>query len=84
MYANPREVALSSPAIVNDVVFVTTNAAAFYAFDTLSGKLLWQANDLGTPTRGTQAADIVNIGPAVYGDYVVIGTGAGKLHIYTF
>ncbi len=84
MYTNPREVALSSPALVNGVVFVTTNAAAFYAFDALSGRLLWQANDLGTPPRGSQAADIVNIGPAIYGDYVVIGTGAGKLHIYTF
>ncbi len=71
-------------ALVNGVVFVTTNAAALYAFDTLSGKLLWQANDLGTPPRGSQAADIVNIGPAVYGNYVVIGTGASKLHIYTF
>ena len=83
MYANPREVALSSPAFVNNVIFVTTNAAALYAFDALSGRLLWQANDLGTPSRGSQAANIVNIGPAVYGNYVVIGTGASKLLIYS-
>lgn len=84
MYANPDEVALSSPAVVNDVVFVTTNAAALYAFNVANGTLLWQASDLGTPPRGSQAFDIINIGPAIYGNAVVIGTGAGKVHIYTF
>lgn len=84
MYANPGEVALSSPAVVNDVVFVTTNAAALYAFNVANGTMLWQANDLGTPSRGSQAFDIINIGPAVYGNAVVIGTGAGKVHIYSF
>jgi outer membrane protein assembly factor BamB len=83
MYANPGEVALSSPAVVNDVVFVTTNAAALYAFNVSNGSMLWQANDLGTPPRGSQALDFINIGPAVYGNAVVIGTGAGKLHIYS-
>lgn len=83
MYANPGEVALSAPAVVNDVVFVTTNAAAFYAFNVANGQCLWQANDLGTPPRGQPALDYVNMGPAIYGKYVVIGTSAGKLHIYS-
>lgn len=83
MYANPGEVALSSPAVVNDVVFVTTNAAAFYAFNVANGQYLWQANDLGTPPRGQPALDFVNMGPAIYGNYVVIGTSTGKLHIYS-
>jgi glucose dehydrogenase len=82
MYANPGEVALSSAAVVNDVVFVTTNAAALYAFDVVQGHVLWQADDLGTPPRGAPALDFINMGPAIYGNYVVIGTGAGKLHIY--
>jgi glucose dehydrogenase len=34
------EVGLSSPAVVNDVVFVTTNAAALYAFDVANGHCL--------------------------------------------
>jgi outer membrane protein assembly factor BamB len=84
MYANPGEVGLSSAAVVNDIVFVTTNAAALYAFNVSSGLCLWQANDLGTPSRGSTVLDITNMGPALYGNYVVIGTGAGKLHIYTF
>jgi len=69
--------------VVNDVVFVTTNAAALYAFDVSNGTMLWQANDLGTPPRGSHALDFINMGPAVYGNTVVIGTGAGKLHIYS-
>lgn len=83
MYANPDEVGLSAAAMVNDVVFVTTNLPALYAFDVAKGALLWQANDLGTPPRGSRAFDIPNMGPALYGNYVVIGTGAGKLHIYS-
>lgn len=84
MYANPGEVALSAPAVVNDVVFVTTNAPALYAFNVANGQVLWQANDLGTPARGMAALDLVNMGPAIYGNSVVIGTSAGKLHIYSF
>lgn len=83
MYANPGEVGLSAAAVVNDVVFVTTNAAALYAFDVAKGSVLWQADDLGTPPRGSQALDFVNMGPAIYGNFVVIGTSAGKLHIYS-
>jgi hypothetical protein len=83
MYANPDEVALSAAAVVNDLVFVTTNLAALYAFDVTTGVLHWQANDLGTPARGSRALDITNMGPAIYGNSVVIGTGTGKLHIYS-
>jgi outer membrane protein assembly factor BamB len=74
LYANPGERALSSPAVVNDVVFVATNKPALYALDTATGALLWQAPDL---TSGY--AEI--LGPAIAGDYVVIGYQS-SLRIY--
>ena len=83
MYQNPGELALSSPAVVNDVVFVTTNRPALYAFDVSTGFCPWSATDLNTPPYGSLARDVVNMGAAIYGDYVVLGTGEGVVHIYT-
>lgn len=68
------EVGLSSPAVVNDVVFVSTNKAALYALDASTGLCLWPAP--GLPV-GNQA-----LGPAVYGNYVILGCGS-NLFRYT-
>jgi outer membrane protein assembly factor BamB len=62
------EVGLSSPAVVNDVVFVSTNKAALYALDAATGLCLWSA-------PGLPGGRFV-LGPAIWGDYVVIGCGS--------
>ena len=73
MYTTPQEVGLSSPAVVNDVVFVSTTKPGLYAFDAATGLCLWSAGGLipGYP-----------LGPAIYGDYVVVGSG-NTLNIYS-
>jgi outer membrane protein assembly factor BamB len=75
MYSS-LEVGLSSPAVVGDVVFVATSPPPFsgdspglYALSTNDGHCLWSAGGLAT-TGGTFA-----LGPAVYGNYVVVGAG---------
>jgi outer membrane protein assembly factor BamB len=67
------EVGLSSPAVVHDVLFVSTNRAALYAMDVHDGHCLWEAPGLPAKKRA--------LGPAVYGDYVVIGAGE---HVYIY
>jgi outer membrane protein assembly factor BamB len=70
------EVGLSSPAVVNDVVFVSTDKAAMYAFDVDDGQCLWQATDL--PNTGSMT---FALGPAIYGNYVALGAGA-DVYVY--
>src|SRR5262249_43698704 len=67
MYTNPGESGVSSPAVVNDVVFVSTTKPGLYALDAATGLCLWPASGL-TPT------DYI-LGPAIYGDNVVVGSG---------
>ena len=67
------EVGLSSPAVVNDVVFVSTNKSGLYALDASDGHCLWSAS--GLPSG--QFA----LGPAIYGDYVVMGAG-NNVYVY--
>jgi outer membrane protein assembly factor BamB len=67
------EVGLSSPAVVNDVVFVSTDKTGLYALCAETGACLWSAP--GLPT-GEFA-----LGPSVYGNYVVMGSGS-TLYIY--
>jgi hypothetical protein len=67
------ESGLSSPAVVNDVVFVSTDKTAMYAFDAQSGACLWSAPDLPSGE--------FSLGPAIYGDYVVVGAGS-DVYIY--
>ena len=69
----PQEVGLSSPAVVNDVVFISTTKPGLYAFDAATGLCLWSAGGLaaGYP-----------MGPAIYGNYVVVGSG-NTLNIYS-
>lgn len=67
------EAGCSSPAVVNDVVFVSTNLSALYAFDAHTGLLLWTA-------PGLPGGQFV-LGPAIYGNHVVVGAG-GTVYIY--
>lgn len=77
MYTTPSEAGLSSPAVVNDVVFVSTTKPALYALCAVTGLCLWPAPGLGGPVSDTNI-----LGPAIYGNYVVIGSGS-KLMIYS-
>jgi outer membrane protein assembly factor BamB len=86
MYCTPGEAGLSSPAVVNDVVFCSTSKVALYAFDAYSGELLWQ-DQLGEQTGGFNGGYGYCLGPAIAGDYVVAGAlvfgrRGGVLRIY--
>jgi outer membrane protein assembly factor BamB len=65
------EAGLSSPVVVNDVVFVSTSAPALYAFSSANGIPLWTA-----PGFPQHPGNTFSLGPAVYGDSVVIGAGS--------
>lgn len=87
MYRTPGESGLSSPAVVNDVVFCSTSRIAVYAFDAYSGKMLWE-DQLGVQTGGMNGGYGYCLGPAVSGDYVVAGAlvfgkRGGVLRIYS-
>jgi outer membrane protein assembly factor BamB len=87
MYRTPGEAALSSPAVVNDVVFCSTSKIALYAFHAWSGEPLWE-DQLGEQTGGMSGGYGYCLGPAIAGDYVVVGAlvfgklGGGVLRIY--
>jgi PQQ-like domain len=82
VYVNDQEAALSSPAVVNDVVFVSTTDPAnsrmrLYALDASTGLCLWTAPSItggGWPNYA--------LGPAISGEYVVAGAG-NSVYIYT-
>ena len=65
------EAGLSSPVIVNDVVFVSTSAPALYAFSSANGIPLWTA-----PGFPQNPGNRFSLGPAVSGNNVVIGAAA--------
>ena len=86
MYTSAGECGLSSPAVVNDVVFCTTSKIAIYAFDVSNGKLLWW-DDLGMQTDGYNGGYGYCLGAAIWKDYVVAGAlvfgrDGGILRIY--
>jgi outer membrane protein assembly factor BamB len=86
MYQNPTEVGLSSPAVVNDVVFCSTTFIGLYAFSVADGTLLW-SDQLGMQTLGLNGGYGYCLGPAVCGNYVVagglvLGGDGGVLKIY--
>jgi len=86
MYTSAGECGLSSPAVVNDVVFCTTSKIAIYAFDVSDGKLLW-SDDLGMQTDGYNGGYGYCLGAAIWKDYVVAGAlvfgrDGGVLRIY--
>lgn len=86
MYTSAGECGLSSPAVVNDVVFCTTSKIAIYAFDVRDGKLLWW-DDMGMQTDGYNGGYGYCLGPAIWKNYVVAGAlvfgrDGGVLKIY--
>jgi len=87
MYRTPGESGLSSPAVVNDVVFCSTSKIAIYAFHAYTGKMLWK-DELGEQTGGFNGGYGYCLGPAISGNYVVAGAlvfgrRGGVLRIYT-
>jgi glucose dehydrogenase len=86
MYTNAGESGLSSPTVVNDVVFCTTTQVSVYAFDVRDGTPLWQ-DALGMQTDGYKGGYGYCIGAAVWKNYVVaggllMGKEGGVLRIY--
>ena len=86
MYTTPGESGLSSPAVVNDVVFCSTTKVGIYAFDVADGSLLW-SRILGDQTGGFNGGYGYCLGPAIWKDYVVaggliLGQSGGILEIY--
>lgn len=87
MYSFPGEAGLSSPAVVNDVVFCSTSKISLYAFSVADGTDLW-SDQLGSQTQGFNGGYGYCLGPAVTGDYVVagglvLGMDGGILNIYS-
>ena len=86
LYTNVNESGLSSPAIVNDVVFMATTFVSLYAFSAVDGTLLFE-DRLGQETGGFNGGYGYCMGPAVCGDHVVAGAlvfggDGGVLRIY--
>jgi outer membrane protein assembly factor BamB len=73
LYSTQGESGLSSPALVNDVVFASTTKPALYGFSASTGLLLWTAGGLGNPAGGTYV-----LGPAISGNFVVAGRASGN------
>jgi outer membrane protein assembly factor BamB len=88
LYKNATESGISVPAVVNDVVFMTTTRVAIYAFSATDGKLLWQdVTGFGQQTGGMSGGYGYCMGPAIAGNYVVAGAlvkggKGGALNIY--
>ena len=76
MYTTAGEAGLSSPSIVNDVVFISTTKSRLYAFDAATGLNLWASPSVG-------AGSFYMMGPAIYRKYVVTGSSNGRLYIYS-
>jgi outer membrane protein assembly factor BamB len=86
LYANATESGLSSPAVVNDVVFMATTFVSLYAFSVADGTPLFE-DRLGEQTGGFNGGYGYCMGPAVCGNYVVAGAlvfggDGGVLRIY--
>jgi len=86
MYTSAGESGLSSPAVVNDVVFCSTSKVSIYAFKVTDGTLLWW-DDLGMQTDGFNGGYGYCLGPAIWKNYVVAGAlvfgrDGGVLRIY--
>ena len=77
MYLTPGEAGFSSPALVNDLVFMSTSRPALYAFDSETGLGLWSA-----PGFGPAQPNSFTLGPVVYGDYVIVGSANLGLLVY--
>jgi hypothetical protein len=67
LYATPNETGLSSPAVVNDLIFVTTSKPGIYAFAADSGKCLWTDPGLSARSGGGWS-----LGVAIWQDKVLL------------
>lgn len=81
MYVS-SESGLSSPAVVNDLVFVSTGnptagSTSLYAFSTSNGLLRWSA-----PAFVAKTDNPYCLGPAIHGNFVVVGAGS-QINIYS-
>jgi outer membrane protein assembly factor BamB len=86
LYTHVTESGLASPAVVNDVVFMSTTYVSLYALSVEDGTMLFQ-DQLGGQTGGFNGGYGYCLGPAVCGDYVVAGAlifggDGGVLRIY--
>jgi len=88
LYKMAGESGISVPAVVNDVVFMSTTRVALYAFSASDGKLLWSdVENFGAQTGGMNGGYGYCMGPAIAGNYVVAGAlvqggNGGVLNIY--
>jgi outer membrane protein assembly factor BamB len=86
MYRTPAESGLSSPAVVNDIVFCSTTKVALYAFSAVDGCPLW-SDQLGDQTGGMSGNYGYCLGPAIWENYVVAGAlvfgRGGILRVYS-
>ena len=86
MYTTGAESGLAVPAVVNDVVVMTTSAVSLYVFSTADGTPLFQ-DQIGAQTSGFSGGYGYCLGAAVWGDYIVAGAlirgrDGGLLRIY--
>jgi len=86
LYTNTTESGLSSPAVVNDVVFMATTFVSIYALSVADGTMLFE-DKIGEQTGGFNGGYGYCLGPAVCGNYVVAGAlvfggDGGVLRIY--
>jgi outer membrane protein assembly factor BamB len=72
-YTAENAAAVSSPAVSQGVVLVTTVWPAIYAFDAVSGECLWK--DTGTIKRTSPDIADYPLGPAILGSFVVVASG---------
>lgn len=88
LYKMAGESGISVPAVVNDVVFMSTTRVALYAFAASDGTLLWSdVENFGAQTGGMNGGYGYCMGPAIAGNYVVAGAlvqggNGGVLNIY--
>lgn len=89
LYKNAGESGISVPAVVNDVVFMSTTLVALCAFNAADGTLLWSdVENFGAQTGGMSGGYGYCMGPAIAGNYVVAGAlvqggNGGVLNIYS-
>jgi outer membrane protein assembly factor BamB len=78
VYSTAGEVAIGSAAVVNDLVFVPTTKPGLYALDAGTGLCMWSAPGLPPGPLGDGS---VIMGPAIFGEYVVVGC-RGNIYVY--
>lgn len=75
------EAGLSSPTLVNDLVFIATSKPALYALEAATGHCKWAAPNMVLSGTEPDAWWKGCLGAVVYGDTVVAAAG-DKLYIY--